>query len=60
MEGDGGGLHCDTTFLLVGSGVEVADLACEFRGDDAIRGKEGVGEGCLSMVLQCVKSKILW
>lgn len=55
MEGDGGGLHCDSAFLLVGSGVEVTNFAGEFGGDDAIGGKESVGEGCLSMVLSCIK-----
>lgn len=51
MEGDGGGLHGYAALLLVGPRVEVADLAGEFGGYDAVGGEEGVGEGGLAVVL---------
>jgi hypothetical protein len=38
--------------LLIGPGVEIPDLASQLGGDDAICGKESIGEGCLSMVLE--------
>lgn len=43
-------LHCDAAGLLVFARVEVADLACELGGDDAVGGEEAVGEGCLAVV----------
>lgn len=51
MEGDGRGLHGYAALLLVRPRVEVADLAGEFGGYDAVCGEEGVGEGGLAMVL---------
>jgi hypothetical protein len=51
VEGDGGGLHGYAALLLVGPRVEVADLAGEFGGYDAVCGEEGVGEGGLAVVL---------
>jgi hypothetical protein len=37
--------------LFIGAGVQIANLAREFGGDDAVGGDESVCEGSLAMVL---------
>lgn len=50
VEGDGGGLDCDTALLLVGTGVGETSLTSLGRGDDTGTLDERVGEGGLSVI----------